>query len=294
MARMKLASLFVASALLLCAETKEFVYRTTPQGELKVHVFLPEGWKASDKRPGILFFFGGGFVNGSPDQFFSKAEYLAGRGMVAASAEYRIFNKHKTMPDAALEDCREAMRWMRKKAGELGLDGGRLAASGGSAGGTCAAATAYGEDAGARPNALVLYNPSMESSRERVAARKAGMSAAEVERLYGMLSPVAHVRKGDVASVQFFGTEDALLAGARKFVARSLAVGNRAELYTAKGQKHGFFNDRKGQSAWHLATLQETDRFLVSLGWLKGAATLVEPEGAVLVKEQVGAATPSN
>lgn len=291
---MKLASLFVVSVLALNAETKEFVYRATPQGELKIHVFLPDGWKASDKRPGILFFFGGGFVNGSPEVFFSKAQYLAQRGMVAASAEYRIMNKHKTLPDAAIEDCREAMQWMRKKAGELGLDGKRLAASGGSAGGTCAAATAYGPDAEARPNALVLYNPSMDSNRARVEARKEGLRAAEVDRLMEMLSPVRHVKKGGVASVQFFGTEDALLAGAKKFVARSVAVGNRAELFTAKGQKHGFFNDRKGQTKWHLATLAETDRFLVSLGWLKGSGTLVVPEDAVLVKERVEASEASN
>jgi len=291
---MKLAALFLICASASWAETKEFVYRSTAQGELKVHVFLPKDWKASDKRPGILFFFGGGFVNGTPDQFFAKAEYLASRGMVAASAEYRIKNKHQTMPDAALEDCREAMKWMRKKAGELGLDGRRLAASGGSAGGTCAAATAYGPEKEARPNALVLYNPSMESSKERVAARKGGMSTAEVEKFYAMLSPAHHVKKGDVPSIQFFGTEDALLVGAKKFAVRSVAAGNRAELYTAKGQKHGFFNDRKGETKWHLATLVETDRFLVSLGWLKGAATITAPEGAVLVKEKVEAAEVSN
>ncbi len=294
MARMKLASLFVACTLVLCAETKEYVYRTTPHGELKIHVFLPQGWKPSDQRPGILFFFGGGFVNGSPEVFFSKAEYLAQRGMVAASAEYRIMNKHRTLPDAAIEDCREAMKWMRKKARELGLDGNRLAASGGSAGGTCAAATAYGPDPQARPNALVLYNPSMDSNRARVEARKEGLSAADVDRLMEMLSPVRHVKKGAVPSVQFFGTEDALLAGARKFVARSLAAGNRAELFTANGQKHGFFNDRKGQSKWHLATLAQTDRFLVSLGWLQGAGTITVPQDAVLVKEHVEAAEASN
>lgn len=33
---MKLVSLFVACALVLCAQTKEYVYRTTPEGELKV------------------------------------------------------------------------------------------------------------------------------------------------------------------------------------------------------------------------------------------------------------------
>ncbi len=85
-----------------------------------------------------------------------------------------------------------------------------------------------------------------------------------------------------------------LLVGAKQFVARSLAAGNRAELFTAKGQKHGFFNDRKGQTQWHLATLAQTDRFLASLGWLQGAETLTVPPDAVLVKEHVQAGEPSS
>jgi len=75
------------------------------------------GAEPKDRRR-TLFFFGGGFNNGSPQQFYSKAEYLASRGMVAASAEYRITSKDKTLPDASIEDWGE-------EAAELGLDGKR-------------------------------------------------------------------------------------------------------------------------------------------------------------------------
>src|SRR6266571_897291 len=68
------------------------VFKTTPEGELKINLYFPEGWKPGDRRAGIVFFFGGGFVGGTPTQFTSKAEYMAGRGMVAASAEYRVKN----------------------------------------------------------------------------------------------------------------------------------------------------------------------------------------------------------
>src|SRR5580700_9800147 len=74
------------------------VFKTTPQGELKINLYFPKDWKPTDHRPAIVFFFGGGFTGGDPVQFKTKSEYLAARGMVAAAAEYRIKNKHQTDP----------------------------------------------------------------------------------------------------------------------------------------------------------------------------------------------------
>src|SRR5437667_7620495 len=45
--------------------TEDRVYKATPQGELKLHFYYPSDWKSSDRRPAILFFFGGGWKNGS-------------------------------------------------------------------------------------------------------------------------------------------------------------------------------------------------------------------------------------
>src|SRR4051794_25900450 len=83
--------------------TAEHVYKTTPQGDLKLHFYLPADWKASDKRPVVVFFFGGGWKNGSYNQFTPQAEYFASRGLVAASADYRIESVHHTTPDKCVE-----------------------------------------------------------------------------------------------------------------------------------------------------------------------------------------------
>jgi hypothetical protein len=32
------------------------VYKTTPQGDLRINVYFPPNWKASDRRPSIVFF----------------------------------------------------------------------------------------------------------------------------------------------------------------------------------------------------------------------------------------------
>ena len=43
---------------------KEFTYKRTPQGELKLQAHYPADWKATDQRPAIVFFFGGGWKGG--------------------------------------------------------------------------------------------------------------------------------------------------------------------------------------------------------------------------------------
>jgi acetyl esterase/lipase len=119
------------------------VYKVTPEGELKIDLYFPKDWKASNHRPAIVFFFGGGFMAGTTSQFAPFAEYLAARGMVAASADYRVRGRQKTGPDKSIEDAKSAVRWLRANARRLGIDPNRVAAGGGSAGATCAAFTAY-------------------------------------------------------------------------------------------------------------------------------------------------------
>jgi acetyl esterase/lipase len=94
------------------------------------------------------------------------------------------------------------------------------------------------------------------------------------------------VTKGGPPAILFFGTEDDLLAGARVFARQMTAAGNRVELYTAAGQKHGFSNDGGG-TPWHALVVRQTDLFLSSLGFLKGQPAIPLPVGAqaALTKE---------
>jgi acetyl esterase len=64
---------------------KRLTYKNIGETELELHVFSPENHKASDRRPAIVFFFGGGWSGGSPSQFYPHCKYLASRGMVAMS-----------------------------------------------------------------------------------------------------------------------------------------------------------------------------------------------------------------
>src|SRR5262249_29390326 len=62
-----IAFLLVGSIRFALAQenTKSFTYAKTKEANLEIIVHFPPGWKESDKRPGIVFFFGGGWENGT-------------------------------------------------------------------------------------------------------------------------------------------------------------------------------------------------------------------------------------
>lgn len=261
---------------------REVVYKKTPQGELKLHFYLPEGWMPTDKRPAILFFFGGGWTDGQPRLFYGKAEYFASRGLVAVSAEYRIKSIHGVTPDKCVEDARSAMRFLRKNAADYGVDGQRLIAGGGSAGGHIAACTALcpGPDAkddpavSCKPQALVLFSPVLDLSDPAHMTRFADKMA---------ISPMEFLTRDCPPMIAFFGTADTTwLAQGRRFTHKSYEMGNNIELWMADGMPHIFHN----RHPWFDVTLEKADEFLAKLGYLSGPPTIHSPDPkAVLMRE---------
>jgi len=254
----------------------EEVYKKTPQGDLKIYIHFPNDWKKTDKRPGMIFFFGGAWVKGSPDQFIPQAAYFARRGLVTARADYRL----GLGPVVCVEDAKSAVRWFRAHAADLGLDPDRIVGSGGSAGGHLAACATMtdtqnvkGEDlaVSSKPNVMVLFNPVVDL--EGIAGDKAKASpAGEIKQV----SPILHMAKGTPPAILFYGTNDRFLAQGRAFLKKSKELGNRVEVYSAADQPHGFFN----RSPWTEATMEKADEFLISLGYLKGEPAVGLPAGA--------------
>lgn len=248
-------------------------YKKLDSVTLKLHIFQPPGHKAADRKPAIVFFFGGGWVGGTPRQFYPQSRYLADRGMVAMCAEYRVRKVHKTTPAECVKDGKSAIRWIRANAGKLGIDPGKLAAGGGSAGGHVAAATGTvkgfdeaGEDTGTccRPNALVLFNPVYDNGPK-------GYGHDRVKDYWQAFSPMHNIHKATPPTIVFLGTKDRLIpvASGEEYKKRMQAKGLRCDLHLYKNQPHGFFN-----KARYYETVLEMDKFLASLGYLKGKPTL--------------------
>ena len=277
------------------APDQSIVYKKTDQAELKLHLYLPSDWKPADRRPTIVFFFGGGYVGGEPSQFFPRAEYFAGRGMVAASAEYRVKNKHGVTPEACFEDARSAVRYLKSHAAELGIDPEKLVAAGGSAGANLAAgvgwgtgpAPAAGDDANVSPvpAALVLYNPAFDRFDKRFTGDPQTIRALQ-ESMLPLDTPPA---QGPPALV-FYGTKDKWLAPSRAPLTKLEAGGYPVEFFFADAQPHGFFN----RPGWHEATTRQTDAFLTRLGLLTGEPTVKADEGKLRLERRAIADVPAS
>ncbi len=285
---MKLATTFFV-ALFACpaiAETEKHdfngaaaaeVYKKASGDDLWIYRFSPADHQPStDKRPAVVFFFGGGWNGGSVTQFEQHAKYLASRGMVAFVADYRVKSRQKTGPDACVADGKSAIRWVRTNAERLRVDPNRIAAGGGSAGGHVAATTGICDgldestekdsSVSSKANALLLFNPVYDNGPD-------GYGHDRAKEWFPAISPAHNITKDDPPTIVFLGTEDKLIpvATAEKFDADLKALNIKSELWTYEGQPHGFFNESKNQEAF-LDTVLKTDAFLVSLGWLEGNA----------------------
>jgi acetyl esterase/lipase len=256
--------------------TKVETYRKIGETELKVWIFEPAD-KGSKPLPAIVFFFGGGWTGGTPAQFEPQSRHLAARGMVAVVADYRVKSRQDAKPADCVADAKACVRWVRANANRLGIDPGRIAVGGGSAGGHLAAATATlpGLDTATddkaiscRPDALVLYNPGTVMAPFPGLELKgfgAGLNKAKFGCEPTEISPIHHVKKGLPPTIIFHGKADTTVpyATVEKFTEVMKAAGNRCELVGFDGQPHGFFNKAK-----YPETLEATDAFLVSLGYL--------------------------
>lgn len=264
------------------------IYKTAGDAKLGLYIFNPRGHKASDQRPAIVFFFGGGWTSGSPAQFEQQCRYLASRGMVAITTDYRVASRHHVKAAQCVADAKSAIRYVRAHAKDLGVDPDRIAAAGGSAGGHIAGCTGTvpgqqepGEDTAisAVPNAMVLFNPALALAP--VDGNDFGGFGARLgtERLGAnpvAISPVHHVKAGAPPTIIFHGKADTTVpyATAEAFAAAMKKAGNRCDIAGFDGQAHGFFNFGRADNAMFRETLKRTDGFLVSLGWLTGEATV--------------------
>lgn len=260
---------------------KVLVYKTIGDHKLQLHLFNPTKHSRNDRRPAIVFFFGGGWRVGSPSQFYPHCKYFASRGMVAISAEYRIKSKHRTSPFECVKDGKSAIRWVRVHSTELGIDPHRIAAGGASAGGHVAAATGTvkgfeesNEDArvSSKPNALALIYPVFDNG-------PGGYGHGRVKERWKEFSPMHNIDKNTPPTIVFLGTKDRYIpvSTAKKYKSLMEKSGARCDLHLYEGQPHGFCNHPsfKGNSVEYFKKVCiEMDKFLKSLGYLEGEHTL--------------------
>lgn len=101
-----------------------------PDGQpLHLDLYLPRN--PVGKPPLVVWVHGGGWKNGNKNR--CPATWLVQEGYAVASIDYRLIDQGQW--PAQIDDCREAIRWLRKNAEGFGIDGDHIGVWGGSAGG---------------------------------------------------------------------------------------------------------------------------------------------------------------
>ncbi|MEP3210632.1 MAG: alpha/beta hydrolase [Maribacter sp.] len=249
---------------------EELVYKKIDTTELVMEVYSPKSMDATKKYPAMVFFFGGGWKGGNIKQFEHHAKYFSKRGVVCFLVDYRVEARQKTTPFESLKDAKSAIRFVRANALKFQVDTERIVASGGSAGGHLAAATAsieaYNEltddlTISCVPNALVLYNPVIDNG-------PGGYGYDRVGDAYKDFSPLHNIKKNVPPTIIFLGTADHLIPveTAKYYKTVMEKVGSRCELNLYEDEPHGFFNYTNFEN--YKKTLSSTDVFLQSLDYL--------------------------
>ncbi|MGY1858202.1 alpha/beta hydrolase fold domain-containing protein [Modestobacter sp. SYSU DS0290] len=233
---------------------------------LELDLYLPAG---DGPHPVALFLHGGGWRLGSRhvagpmyrDASPTPFEQVAAAGIAVASVDYRLSGE--AVWPAQLHDAKAAVRWLRSRAGELGVDADRIAAWGESAGGHLAELlglvtdpTLEGEVGVTGPSSAVAAvvawyapsdvaavatdlgnDPGDPASRE---AQLLGAAAPEVPALAAQASPIAHVSSAAPPVLLLHGRTDRFVPcmQSERLHDALAAAGADVELHSYDGADH--------------------------------------------------------
>lgn len=247
-----------------------YQYRSVDGGDLALEVFFPTKF-TSEPLPAVLFFHGGSWKSGNRSQFYDQCRFLAERGIIAISADYRTKKRNGVEPIECVRDAKEAMRWVRAHAGELGIDPKRIWAGGGSAGGHLALTLVLNPQidveepayaVSTRPYGLLLFNPVLDTGPE-------GFANHLVADYWKEFSPRQNLTAGLPPMLIMIGTKDDVAPPdiVDGFTAEARALGNDVKVIYYPDQRHGFFN-RGINAEMYRRTTADMEQFLVSQGVL--------------------------
>lgn len=256
----------------------DLVYRDVDEQHLRLDVFLP---RREGTWPAVVFIHGSRWGRGTKSQFWRQAVYLAQRGFVGVTIEHRLSRRVDGAFPGPLDDAVASIGWLRAHATDLGVDPTRIGIAGGSSGGHLAALVGLnawsghdwsGASAESRVQAAVLFNPLLDlppfgtptTDNMRVVERNVrellGGSQSDYPDRWRAASAMNHVGPAAAPFLFLHGTADATVpfGQSAEMRRRFVAAGVRAELFTAEGADHGFFDS----SPWFERTVERMEEFL--------------------------------
>ena len=112
-------------------DSETVTYAHFPTGNLNLDITKPEAGKSLHR--GILLIHGGGWVGGSRQEMTEIAAFLAAKGFLTATVDYRLVRT--ALWPAQLDDVQTAVRYLRHHAKDLDISPDKIGAAGISAGG---------------------------------------------------------------------------------------------------------------------------------------------------------------
>jgi acetyl esterase/lipase len=209
-----------------------------------------------DQRTAVLVLHGGAWRHGDRSMVHPRCQRLAAQGFTAVAAGYRLLG---TAPwPAQLHDVKAAIRWIRKHADSLGIDGAQIAVQGHSAGAHLALMAAGTADRGDLdapgeadtgiscsiaavaafyPAAALAVEPD-DTSVPAAPLLGHGVTAEQARAV----SPMQYIAGNFPPTVILHGTADRFIpaASSMRLYERLQASGVPAELHLVAGQDHEF------------------------------------------------------
>jgi acetyl esterase/lipase len=238
----------------------------------KLDLYLPADRAKDVRSPAVLIIHGGGWTGGdkAAGREFNIGTTLATAGYVCASVNYQM-EAGKRWP-TNLQDCKNAVRFLRANADKYGVDVKRVGVIGGSAGGHLALMVGYttgvagtdpGEEPGGGPypgvsdavSAVVdLYGISDVRTRRKTdpdgtpvgdPATTTSLfdgSVTEKPELWKLASPVSHIKPSSPPTLILHGTRDTTVDRdqATQLEAALKAQGVPHQLVMVEGAGHTF------------------------------------------------------
>jgi acetyl esterase len=227
-----------------------------PGGELRVRIYHPN---ACGPLPALVYFFGGGWTLGTVDTSDGVCRALTNAAnCVTVSVDYRLAPEHKF--PAAIDDCYATTAWVAEHADALGVDPGRIAVGGDSAGGNLAAGvTLLARDAGgpALIHQLLVYpntdyrsdTPSLHENNDPLMFNTTSVDwywrqylPSPEDGVHPLVSPLrAPDHSGLPPATVFTAEYDPLRDQGEQYAAALRTAGVPVELTRYEGMAHGFF-----------------------------------------------------
>jgi para-nitrobenzyl esterase len=201
--------------------TTEFLF-VTPVSEDCLYLNVWTAAKPTEKRPVLVYVYGGGFNSGSGDVPVYEGSKLAAKGLVVVTFNYRVgplgFLAHPALTaessnhasgNYGLLDQVAALQWVRTNIAAFGGDPGRV--------------TVSGQSAGAMSVALLTVSPLARGLFHRaiVESGPGGLASMGVAGARGLARPLADAERDGVAFATAKGASS--LAALRALPASSLA-----------------------------------------------------------------------